>query len=710
MAYKRKIPETKLDEIKENIRGSHDYFLENIDRYHEFKKFVFQTSLSPDDETKLNILKKPVIEFNILEAQINRLIGEFAKHEPNLTIEASEGTRIEDLTEDFIKLQKIVEAHIRSIIFAKTNDAISWKIYKDLLGGGFSVVKVFTDYINEMSFDQNIKYERVFDPTLTGFDPLARESHKGDGMFCYQLYPQTKEEFEKDWGKDATDGLKFTRTTQLENFNWSYSNQNKDIVLLAEYFYKVRTKQKIMKLSNGHVIMAKHYKDFLEIWNSGLLDGIIEQAPIPLEERMTTIESIERVIICENKILKEDKTKYSYLPLIFIDGNSEEIRECENGAATQMTRPYVYQARGIQQLKNFSGQTIGAEIENMLQHKWIVPKEAIPPEYIDAYKNPQQASSLVYYSFLNGDPNIPLQAPREVQRTPTPPIVENTFNGTDRTTQVILGNYDSVLGTNDKQISGIAIQQGALQSNAAAMPYLMGYIKGLTRVGQIILDLIPKYYVTPRSMPLKMADGKRSVQFINQPNNPESIDMYYKPNSLHLQIDIGVSAAVQKQVALEQIILMMQSSQEFNEFVNQMGLEIILDNMDIRGIDDLKSKSVIFMENKKKQAEEAAQKGDPQLELAQQQMQSLTEIEMAKIEQQAEKTEGDHAIQAAKVAIEKQNSDIKFAEVMAKVQDAETKRILEMEKVDAENARSAVETALSIHKHHREGRKNREIE
>jgi hypothetical protein len=45
---------------------------------------------------------------------------------------------------------------------------------------------------------QAIKIERC-EPTLTGFDKLARFSHKGDGRFCFQLFPKDKEEFLEEY-------------------------------------------------------------------------------------------------------------------------------------------------------------------------------------------------------------------------------------------------------------------------------------------------------------------------------------------------------------------------------------------------------------------------------------------------------------------------------------------------------------------------------
>jgi len=58
-----------------------------------------------------------------------------------------------------------------------------------------------------------------------------------------------------------------------------------------------------------------------------------------------------------------------------------------------MTRPYVYHAKGAQKLKNFAGITLANEMENIVQHKFMIAKEALPKEqdWLAAYKRYSEA-------------------------------------------------------------------------------------------------------------------------------------------------------------------------------------------------------------------------------------------------------------------------------------------------------------------------------
>ena len=581
----------RLVELKKSVEEAQEYFRDNVQRYEKFMKFVFKTSLNDMEDGTLADRGMPTIEFNILEAYISRLRGEFAKQQPSLMVRAADGVPLSMLNKEFTATLEVVEAHLRAVFFDGANDMLEYNIYSDLLAGGFSVLKVYTDYINEMSFEQNICVERAFDPTLCVFDPLARTSHKGDGRFCAELYPMTKEEFEDKFGADALEGMKFTRS--LSGFDWSFQNEQEEIVLVCDYYEKQNKRETILKLTNGHSVTAKEYDKFLAEWEES---GMIEQPPAVVKKRKTMVEKIVRYRFCESMLLDVTETDYKYLPLVFVDGNSVNLKE--GGSYMQMTRPYVYHAMGIQRLKNLAGQSLGNELENTIQHKFIVAIEAIPEKYQNAYQNVQKADTLIYKHFLDSkNPDVILPPPREVMRTPIPPQIAETFRMSDEMTQIILGSYDGAAGQNNGQMSGIAFARSAIQSNNASVPFIVGYIKGLNRVAQIIVDLIPKYYRTPRSLPVLLPDGKREYFEINKKG---SLYMNYDPNNLQVKVETGVNFAMQKEIALQTIVSLSQSMPSFGQFFSQKGLQTLLDNIEIRGIDDLKEKAVEYEKEQEK--------------------------------------------------------------------------------------------------------------
>ncbi len=222
--------QNQLKRIKKQITKSYENFQDNVKRFNFFRKFVFQTSISEADRQVLNETKKPIIEINSLEAFISRLRGEFSKQEPSISVRLLDHSQVDP------NLPLILEGHLRSIFCEANHNGCEYEVYTDSLSGGFSAMKVWTEYVHEKSFDQVIKMGRVYDPTLVGFDPLAVLPHKGDGRYCFELFPKTKEEFQTEYPDVDLSQIKFS--SNVEGFSWSYQNQQEEILLLCDFYEK----------------------------------------------------------------------------------------------------------------------------------------------------------------------------------------------------------------------------------------------------------------------------------------------------------------------------------------------------------------------------------------------------------------------------------------------------------------------------------------
>lgn len=683
-----------LSRIKKNVEVSYKYFEDNYDSFNKFKKFVFVTSLTKEDEDILRDLKKPQLEFNVLEAYISRLRGEFSKSAPEIEVSSD---KINPVGPEVVDL---VENHIRYMEEDFRKDGSAYQIYTDQLSGGFSVIKIWTEYANAKTFDQQIKIGRVFDPTLCGFDPMSELAHKGDGQYCYELYPMRKDEFEVEFPNIDVSKIKFKRN--IKSFSWSYSNMNDDVMLVCSYYEKKKRKIKIVKLSNNTVMTSDEYEEFKEKWEES---GSIEQIPQIIKERSTSIDEIVRYQLIEDQVISHKVTNYKYLPLVFVDGNSVKYRDSQQSDMKQKTRPYFYHARDAQRLKNFAGQTLANELENMVQHKFMVPKEGIPKGYEDAYTDVQVPNIMIYNATHPDDPTQHLPPPSVIPRVPAPPEVTNTFQLSDQLTQTILGSYDAALGINDNQLSGIAVIEAATQSNAAAMPYIVSYIKALNQVASIILDLIPKYYVTSRSIPVLDKKGKKDFVIINQ-DGQNNID--YEENALNIKVEAGVNFSVQKSRALKQIAALMQASPMFAQFMNQKGLPILLDNMEIRGIDQLKKGAEEFIQEMQEQMQQ--QKQMQSQESQQNPIMIKLRQDQIKMQQDVQQNQVENKLKGAQIAVDKESVDNDRLKIMTQMKGEHDKNLVQVEKSQTEQSRMAVDMALKgIDMRHRHEKDTRDV-
>lgn len=704
------LKEEEHNRIKVNIENSHKNFERNYRRFTEMRNFVFVTTISDNEKTVLQELQKPVVEFNILEAYVSRLCGEFSKSEPSIKVACKDGDelRIGDEQVPYslqAKTVEVVESYLRYLLKEANKQGLEYQVYRDTLSGGFSAIKVYVEYNGERSFHHEIKMKRVFDPTLVGFDPLAMEADKGDGQYCFEIVPYRLDDFKKKFPKADTDSMSFAGTSldgNVGNFNWSFKSGKDKIILVADYYEKEYVKEEIMRLSDGRVVTKSEYKKIIKEWDEFTS---MELRPIPVgNSRMTEILKIVRYNITEKQILSTEPTDYKRLPIIFIDGNSIIGKENNSGPMVQMTRPYIYQAVGAQKLKNLAGQSLANELENMGPEKIIASIEGLNDKYLEGYINPQKARVIMFNHLLDGDPSVQLPPPVPIPRAQIPAEITNAFMGADAIVQNVLGAFDASMSKlNENEMSGIAIQEMATMSNAAAMPYIVNYLRGLQSAAQMAVDLIPLYYTTPRTIPVLSPDGRHNYALINQDGG---ISFDYDNQALNVSIEAGVNFNVQQSRALNQIIALSRAMPSLGEFFNEAGTDILLDNVEIRNVETLRDRSEAWMQQQKQMKQQAMQAAQSQpnmeqqaLKVAQQQVQSEHQVGMAKVQLQAASEQAKTELKLRELSLETERNRVDMAKIQADIQIALAKLGIEQQKVNNSKVETLIDANLRTAEH-----------
>ena len=199
---------------------------------------------------------------------------------------------------------------------------------------------------------------------------------------------------------------------------------------------------------------------------------------------------------------------------------------------------------------------------------------------------------------------------------------------------------------------------------------------------------MPKYITSVRNLPIRTMRGKSDYVQVNAPGTPQ---MDFDPNSIELKIEAGVSYEIQKNKALAILQGLMKASPKFAAFMStEQGLETMLDNIDMRGIDTLKAEVAAFC----KQADDMAQKNAAM---------SPQAIKMGELQVKKQQIESDTQLSAARISVEKQDSDTKRMLAMSEVGVQESEQQLKAAQVQAENSRTAVDYAVKHadiqHKH-----------
>lgn len=675
-----------IKRLEKCVTDSYQYFSDNIKRFQEFRKYNFETTITNNQRSVLNAVQRPEIEFNILSSYISRLLGEFSQHEPSINLFPAEG---EPLPWQLINL---LEGHIRHILEESKRNSTQYNVVKDVLSGGFGCFKVYTEYSHPMSMRQVIRLKKPFDACLVYFDPLARTPTKDDGYYCGEIYPKLLEECKKEW---PDIDFSSTNTNQaLGGFSWTYkSSNNEKYILIAEHYEKVKKRVRIVELADGQVITESEYNKILANWDS------IEQMPIILRKRTTTVETIKRVLFTKDIIIEEEDTDFDYLPYVFVDGASVFLNDVSGVGSDsyQFTTPYTYHGRGIQNLKNCAGQSWANAIENQVQHKFIIKEEAIPEQedLLNALTNIQQQSNIVVRAFNDNNPEQPIPDPiREVMPVPMPPEIANAFQVADVTAQVILGGYQSNPGEANNYLSGEAMVQSMSISNAGAMPYIASYLAALAHVGTIILSLIPKYLIDERHLPIVETSGEMGYQKVNS-RDQESMSLKFDPKALKVDVKAGINFQIQKQQALREINAFCAANEGAQRFFNSpQGLPIVFKNLTIYGADEIQDALKQWI-----QAEE--QNKQQMMKMHQQEMQNdpnhlKAQAALQKNQIDDKKIEYEHAIDIAELNLEQEKNQADIIKILSEANNAHTESAIRQEELQVSKTNHAIDAVAKL--------------
>lgn len=688
----KEVAQDELPDLKKLVETSYIYYKDNNKRFREFKNYVFRECLNEQQKSMLTTLSRPQLEFNIGAANINRKIGEFSMHEPSIVVSPSEGMPVNE------ELIEVIEGNIRHKIDDANKSNMAVEIYKDMLGGGFSAGKVYTDWQSNMSMNQDIFWAKCFDSTLVGFDPLARDMHKGDGTYSFEIFPVLEEDFAQQWPK-VTTNVK-AHSYSLESFTWCYKDMHdQKVILVCDLYRKKKKRTKIVKLANGQVMTTKRYKELQQFWED---NQIIEQIPEIVSSRSTLLDVIYNYKFIQDQIIEREETDYCYLPHVFFDGNSEILSREHTNTQYQFTKPYFYHAKGAQDLMNFMGIAIAAHIDNLSMSQFIVKEEALPSQedWIDNLTTPQRASTLIVRAFSENDPSKAIPDPiREVVKVPLPPEVTGTFNQSAQLIQAILGSTASNPENAQNYISGKAVIEAMNVDNAAGMPYTIGYLAGLEQMARIHVSLMPKYILGRRTLPVKKKDGDKIFQDVNVPGKPH---INYEEGSLVVSITAGVNFQVQKNQALQAIMGLTQSNPKLAEFFSsEYGLPILADNLTIYGADRLKEAIAAWMNQQKQQQaqmmqmQQQAMQQDPRMIKAKADT-AKVQLEAKELQMKQQQNQFENQIKIAELGIEQERVQNESIIAQHEAAQEEVNAAVQREKAQAEIVSHSLDAAAKL--------------
>jgi hypothetical protein len=666
-----------LEQAREDLVLWDGYFGENMVRGKDDMNFLLRDQWSAVERSEFNRLFKPAMTFNKLYDTVKKVVGEQRKNKPDLMVRSLTGNANQhqiDLRADLV----------RTISYQSQNDLVYQTAFKQALMMGHGAFEIVLDYESPKSFNQIIRYELIPDVTRVTFDPTALKPHKGDGNFCSRQYVYTKEEFYATY-PNVANPVSYSDPRSLLDFQW----ETRDTIVVCKYTHKVWFPLKVLLLTDGTTVTEDEWQDMKEeielkrkLADSSQVVGDMIRREIPEvhAERMSKDYKIRQYMLTQNQIVKFANWPSKYLPMIFVDGDSNFI----NGH--QYTRSFIHEAKDAQKFVNYVGSEIAAEIKNRRREQWLgTPDNIIGNEQM--WRNPELQSGIL---IAKPDPKtgaMPQKLPPwELSQT----LLQQFQRGSQDMREILGFSENEALQGHD--MSGKARRERKLEGSMSAYIWFDNLNQAIEQGGRVVLDLLPVIAGEhERHMIISKADGRTDSIVLNKVvgNTEEGDpirDNVIDDEDYDIEIDTGPSFAVQKDMALE----FFQQTLQANPQVFPLIADLWAKNLDVQYMPQIadRFKSLVPPEVLAKEEGKPLPPPQPnpqammmQMEMAEKQQEMIMNQQRMQLEEQA------LLERAEELKIRKEKHMLEQAEMILKAQEMKSKMGLEQQKIKVEHGK-----------------------
>ncbi len=516
---------------------------------------------------------------------------------------------------------------------------------------GEGYIRLYTEYVSENSFDQDIKIGRIRNSFSVYMDPTIQDPCGQDAEWCFIVEDIEKKEYERLF-PDATPIS--TMMTQGVGNEAKGMWIKQDTIRIAEYFYKEHKKEKL-NLYPGNVTA----------FNNSPEDKMLKmQFGKPLRSREVDRTRVKWLKTNGFEVLEERDWAGKYIPVIRVIGNEFEVE------GSIFISGLVRNAKDAQRMYNY---WVSQEAEMLA----LAPKAPFIGYggQFEGYEMNWKTANTNNWPYLEVNPDVTDGAgnPLPLPTRSSPPEAQigliQAKSGAGEDIKATTGQYDSSIGATSNERTGRAILARERQGDTSTYHYVDNLSRAVKYVTRQLVDLIPKIYDTQRVARIIKPDGEVGMAKIN-PQQPEAIrsirdvngieiEKIYNPNvgTYDVQVSSGPSYMTRKQEAMDMMGQILQT----NPALWSVAGDLFVENMDWPGSAEMAKRFQKMLDPKVLQNTDES----PEAQVMRQQMNQMAD-QMEQTTAMIQQLQNSYDMQ--KLKIDEQNTQIKAF-------DAETKRI-----------------------------------
>lgn len=521
-------------------------------------RFMIGEQWTNDIKTSRLQDSRPCLTINRIPQFVRQVTNDQRQNRPGIKVNPAHELATDETAEVF-------QGIIRHIEYSSNADTAYDTSFGSAVKGGLGYFRLVTEYVDEMSFQQEIRIKQIKDRFSVYLDPNYQEPDGSDAEWGFVFEDMSEDEFRTQYPDALLSGMSSWESLGDMSNDWI----KRDTVRVAEYYYKVYEKVEIVLLSDKSVMEKKD----LDLLPDGLPDGVRE-----VSRRKTLKPKIKWAKINGLEALEEGEILGKWIPIIPVIGE-EELLEGKK-IISGIIRP----AKDPQRMYNF-WKSCQAEMIALAPKAPFVGMAGTFEGFEDKWKtaNTKNHAFLEYNAkSING---VMVQPPQRMAIEPPIQAITAASGEAGDDMKATTGVYDASLGNKSNEQSGVAIQRRSAQSQTSNFHFIDNLSRSMRHAGRIMLNWIPQVYDTAQTIRIIGEDGEASMVQINRifEEGGEKKSHFLDHGFYDCTVSTGPSYQTKRQ---EAVASMLDLSRSLPQSM-QVATDILVRNMDWPGAKEI---------------------------------------------------------------------------------------------------------------------------
>lgn len=597
-----------------------------------------------DSKVKADRLAKrrPCLTINVLPQFIGQVIGDRRMNKVSIKVRPyRSGTK--EIADTRAGLIKSIEMYSRA-------DRAYDMACEDQVTCGVGNLRVDMEYAANDVFEQDIRIRHIPNPLAVVWDRMAVDPTARDAKHCFVIDNLPKEVFEANYPKSKVpSGGSFGFTDDvLRSTTWVEG----DMVRITEFWELIEKPALLALLQNGDVV------DISDPAEQAKYTGQIFVDPTTGKPKVRkSVRTYARMHLITSFAILSDcyEIPLTRLPIIRVEGRTIRVGE------DRVRFGLVRFAKDSQRLKNYWRSKAAESIALAPQAQWVADAAAVEGREKEFRENAVSGDPLLIH-------NKGQTKPERVEPAPIPAALINEANMNQQDIKDTTGLHDASLGIQGNEVSGRAINARKAEGDVATVIYHDNLNNSIQEVGDVCNQMIPICYDSVRTERVVGEDDKHRLVELNNPNNPESINI--ATGKYDIVLDTGPSFATQRAEALDAMMALLQTNPDLMQIIGDK----VAEHMDWPGSTEIAArlKKIVPKEylSEQEQADAAAKAPppDPAAQEAQQQQEAMQQAQLQEAGAQLQHAEEMRQLEKGEAAekARKAKADADIAEQRAR--------------------------------------------